>query len=328
MTAFNQSTTTGVLGVLSLHCWRRMRGALVLLCLTAAFLARPVLSSTDIQIVGFSAENLSPDNEEIIETGLVKAFLTSLSVGGPAPLGTDSVVLTNELRWFQGIRVDQPAGPNAGLVYRHTLGHSMTFTVLDPSFEGYNIYIEQSMHGRISVSQEDNPPVEARLQPMVARIDIGDGNGLQVYPDPSTGSEVVRVDAETPPALAQVVVDTGESFLVPGDFAGDRTFTIQFNSSPSTALATVLGNFGAGEGTYQFGIASPLAQFQYADFFTPKTLGHAVVVRIESKNPIEGDTDGDGVNDDIDNCPLTPNPLQEDTNGNGIGDLCEAPNGC
>ncbi len=35
------------------------------------------------------------------------------------------------------------------------------------------------------------------------------------------------------------------------------------------------------------------------------------------------DQDGDGVFDDVDNCPFTPNADQEDLNQNGIGDACE-----
>lgn len=35
------------------------------------------------------------------------------------------------------------------------------------------------------------------------------------------------------------------------------------------------------------------------------------------------DTDGDGIADDIDNCPNAANPNQEDTNNNGVGDICD-----
>jgi len=37
------------------------------------------------------------------------------------------------------------------------------------------------------------------------------------------------------------------------------------------------------------------------------------------------DSDGDGVLNSGDNCPLTANPDQTDANGNGIGDVCDAP---
>jgi hypothetical protein len=35
------------------------------------------------------------------------------------------------------------------------------------------------------------------------------------------------------------------------------------------------------------------------------------------------DSDEDGINSDVDNCPTVPNPLQEDTDGDGRGDACD-----
>ncbi|MBT8447767.1 MAG: thrombospondin type 3 repeat-containing protein [Gammaproteobacteria bacterium] len=37
-----------------------------------------------------------------------------------------------------------------------------------------------------------------------------------------------------------------------------------------------------------------------------------------------GDADGDGVNDDVDNCPSVPNPSQENFDGDAQGDACDA----
>ncbi len=37
----------------------------------------------------------------------------------------------------------------------------------------------------------------------------------------------------------------------------------------------------------------------------------------------EPDADGDGVDDDVDNCPFVPNPDQADADGDGVGDTCD-----
>ena len=36
------------------------------------------------------------------------------------------------------------------------------------------------------------------------------------------------------------------------------------------------------------------------------------------------DADGDGIANDVDNCPNTPNPNQADSDGDGVGDACNA----
>ena len=35
------------------------------------------------------------------------------------------------------------------------------------------------------------------------------------------------------------------------------------------------------------------------------------------------DSDGDGIDDSLDNCPYTPNTNQSDVNGDGVGDVCD-----
>ena len=46
------------------------------------------------------------------------------------------------------------------------------------------------------------------------------------------------------------------------------------------------------------------------------------IVDANETDPRNPDTDGDAVNDDIDNCPLVSNANQIDFNGDGAGDLC------
>lgn len=45
--------------------------------------------------------------------------------------------------------------------------------------------------------------------------------------------------------------------------------------------------------------------------------------RVFRPNATLGDSDQDGIDDNVDNCPDVPNPGQEDLNNNNIGDACE-----
>ncbi len=48
------------------------------------------------------------------------------------------------------------------------------------------------------------------------------------------------------------------------------------------------------------------------------------IVYCESTTPNDPDTDGDGVADNVDNCPFVANPNQQNSDGDGAGDVCDA----
>jgi len=50
--------------------------------------------------------------------------------------------------------------------------------------------------------------------------------------------------------------------------------------------------------------------------------GRALLIELFGVVPL-GDTDGDGIDDIVDNCPNVHNPLQQDADEDGIGDACE-----
>lgn len=59
----------------------------------------------------------------------------------------------------------------------------------------------------------------------------------------------------------------------------------------------------------------------------PRAAGFSVRCLADTTN-IEEDEDGDGVNDDVDNCPSNANPEQADLDNDGLGDICDPEPGC
>ena len=89
-----------------------------------------------------------------------------------------------------------------------------------------------------------------------------------------------------------------------------------FIGSPHEALAVVVTTDANGE-----------ARFTYTGTTVGSDIVRATIGFVSSNDAIvtwiDGDIDGDGVVDSVDNCPTTFNPDQTDTDGDGAGDVCD-----
>ncbi len=89
----------------------------------------------------------------------------------------------------------------------------------------------------------------------------------------------------------------------------DYAYTIISRQEASGHFATPNGNWGDNwTGTDE----ARVAEQSYHILVLEHSVGGGCV-----------DTDGDGVCDSVDNCPLVYNPDQKDTDGDGIGDACD-----
>ncbi len=91
----------------------------------------------------------------------------------------------------------------------------------------------------------------------------------------------------------------------------DKTWTEIVMNNPD---AVILGGYGINQGSGNAGLIAA------SDVLTIGDNDSCVTYNFE---PVEVDSDEDGVPDSADNCDFTSNPDQTDTDGDGIGDACD-----
>lgn len=131
----------------------------------------------------------------------------------------------------------------------------------------------------------------------------------------------------TGPTGSQTVIagQTYTASLVGADPDGDQLRITHQGLPPGATLTPPANSTGA----------SPLsAQFSWTPSVADVGLVNAVTITFTDPLGLQGncgfaftvlhpDTDGDGVTDNIDNCPTVPNPAQDDFDGDDVGDACD-----
>jgi lectin-like protein/thrombospondin type 3 repeat protein len=140
-------------------------------------------------------------------------------------------------------------------------------------------------------------------------------------------SSVLFIDAPTAGGIDNIVFvdgdgskDTGIQFA-PGSFS---RFIVRINITTKKYDAFIDGNMVVNSGNVRPGDLTSLNQLR----MFPKDIGNSyfyVDNILVTQSPYDSgpDTDGDGIPDATDNCPVDLNPGQEDTDGDGVGNVCD-----
>jgi hypothetical protein len=131
------------------------------------------------------------------------------------------------------------------------------------------------------------------------------------------------------------VVDAGTACTGPEGFAslfrGLRAYSLigQWSTSPAVldSASAVGTSFYVGPSATLVAPAGPGPYFLFLGEndggFSDNSGAYSVTASWTPRMSCTPDGDGDGVGDEVDNCPVHHNPGQEDSDGDGVGDTCD-----
>ncbi len=273
--------------------------------------SEPVTSSVDLGVQFDDVANYTIGLRVTDNDGLTSTTTTTVQVDNVAPLATDlSVAVTEDTPTAVTLGFTDPG---TGDVHSYTLGTPPAKGALTGTAPNFTYTPAANATGGDSFTYTVSDDDGGTSAPATVTLTISSVNDLPTLSTPanatinrntSTGAIAVTVaDVETAAAALTLQASTDNATLFPlanivtGGIDANRTVTLtpatdQVGSATVT-LKVIDGD--AGETTTTF----------------------TITVQIP-------DADGDGFNDDLDNCPLVANADQLDTpDGDGIGNVCD-----